>query len=129
MPHFFLNALRIVAGALFMQHGAQKLFAVLGRDASVDPFSLLWYAGVLEFYGGLLVVAGLFTRPVAFVLAGLMASAYFLRHVDRAFFPIQNGGELAALYCFIFLYLAARGGGAFSIDGLLSARRRRALAD
>ena len=128
MAHAALNALRIVAGLLFMQHGAQKLFAVLGRETVVETFSLLWYAGVLEFYGGLLVVLGLFTRPVAFVLSGLMASAYFLRHVDRAFFPIQNGGELAALFCFIFLYLAARGGGALSLDGLFEARRRRRAA-
>ena len=128
MAHAALNLLRIVAGLLFVQHGAQKLFAVLGRDTPVETFSLFWTAGVLEFYGGLLVVMGLFTRPVAFVLSGLMASAYFLRHVDRAFFPILNGGELAALYCFVFLYLAARGGGAFSIDGWAAARRRGRVA-
>ena len=128
MAHATLNALRIVAGLLFMQHGAQKLFAVLGREAPVETFSLLWYAGVLEFYGGLLVVVGLFTRHVAFVLSGLMAAAYFLRHVDRAFFPILNGGELAALFCFVFLHLAFRGGGAFSIDGWMAAVRRNRVA-
>lgn len=124
MPHFALNLLRIVSGALFAQHGAQKLFAVLGRETAVDTGSLLWTAGVLEFYGGIALVLGLFTRPIAFVLSGLMAFAYFLRHAEQAFFPIQNSGELAALYCFVFLYLAARGGGAFSIDGAFMARRR-----
>jgi len=125
MPHFVLNLLRIVSGALFAQHGAQKLFGVLGRDGSVETWSLLWTAGMLELYGGFLLVFGLFTRPVALVLSGHMAAAYFLRHVDRAFFPIQNGGELAALYCFIFLYLATRGGGSFGLDGARMAYRRR----
>ncbi len=124
MPHFTLNLLRIVSGALFAQHGAQKLFAVLGRESAVETGSLLWTAGVLELYGGIALVLGLFTRPVAFVLSGLMAFAYFLRHAERAFFPIENAGELAALYCFVFLFLAARGGGSFSIDGARMARRR-----
>lgn len=124
ISHFFLNAARIVFGLMFMQHGAQKLFAVLGREEAVEAFSRLWFAGVLEFWGGLLVVVGLFTRPVAFVLAGLMAVAYFQAHLPRGFFPIQNSGELAVLFCFFFLFLAANGGGAFSLDGLFEARRR-----
>lgn len=128
MPHAALNLLRIVSALLFMQHGAQKLFAVLGRETPVEAFTLLWTAGVLEFWGGALVALGLFTRPVAFLLAGEMAAAYFLRHAPRDVFPIQNGGEPAALFCFIFLYLAARGGGAFSLDGLIAARRRKRAA-
>lgn len=128
ISHFFLNALRIVTGLLFMQHGAQKLFAVLGRDEAAQFFSQMWLAGALEFWGGLLIVLGLLTRPVAFVLAGEMAAAYFLAHAPRGFWPILNGGELAALYCFIFLFIAANGGGAFSLDGLLAARRRSKTA-
>ncbi|MEQ9570335.1 MAG: DoxX family protein [Longimicrobiales bacterium] len=123
------SLLRIVTGLLFMQHGAQKLFAVLGRDTAVETFSLLWYAGVLEFWGGLFVVFGLLSRHVALVLAAEMAVAYFLRHAPRGFFPIQNGGEPAALFGLIFLYIAARGGGAFSLDELLAARRRRRAAE
>lgn len=128
MPHAALNLLRVVSALLFMQHGAQKLFAVLGRETPVEAFTLLWTAGVLEFWGGALLVLGLFTRPVAFLLAGEMAVAYFLRHAPRDFFPVENGGEPAALFCFIFLYLAARGGGAFSLDGLMAARRRKRAA-
>lgn len=129
MAHATLNLLRIVSGFLFAQHGAQKLFAVLGRETAVDPFSLYWFAGVVEFWGGLLLVMGLFVRPVALLASGQMAVAYVLRHLERAVFPIENGGELAALYCFVFLYIAARGGGAFSLDGLWVARRRRRAAE
>ncbi len=114
-----LNLLRIIAGLLFMQHGAQKLFGLLGGNQVESVFSLFGLAGVLEFVGGAMIVLGLLTRPVAFVLAGEMAVAYFMAHFPRAFFPIQNGGELAALYCFVFLYLSTRGGGSFSIDGVL----------
>lgn len=127
IAHFFLNAARIVFGLMFMQHGAQKLFAVLGREQAADLLTLTWFAGVLEFWGGLLIVLGLFTRPVAFILAGEMAVAYFLRHAPRDLFPIQNGGELAVLYCFFFLFLAANGGGAFSLDGFWAARKRNRL--
>jgi putative oxidoreductase len=122
-----INLLRIVAGFLFWQHGVQKLFGVLGRDAPVEFFSLPGLAGVLETVGGALLVLGIFTRPVAFILSGEMAWAYFSAHAPNGFWPIMNRGELAALYSFLFLYLAARGGGAFSVDGLLKlARRRRA---
>jgi putative oxidoreductase len=128
ISHFFLNVARIVFGLMFMQHGAQKLFGVLGREEAVEIFSLLWVAGVLELWGGLLVVVGLFTRPVAFLLAGLMAAAYFLAHAGVDFFPVVNQGELAVLYCFFFLFLAANGGGAFSLDGLFETRRRARAA-
>ena len=124
VAHFFLNAARIVFGLMFMQHGAQKLFAVLGREEAVELMSLMGLAGVLEFWGGLLVVVGLFTRPVAFVLAGQMAVAYFMAHLPQGFVPIQNGGELAVLYCFFYLFLAANGGGSFSLDGFFAARGR-----
>jgi len=117
-----LNLLRIMTGFLFFPHGAQKLFGVLGRDA-VPFFSLFGLAGVLEFFGGLLILFGLFTRPVAFVLSGQMAVAYWWAHGRRAFLPIANGGELAVLYCFIFLLLWTHGGGRFSIDAWRQARR------
>ena len=122
--HFFLNALRIGAGLLFMQHGAQKLFGVLGAQGVAQPISQFWFAGILEFWGGLLIVLGLFTRPVAIVLALEMMWAYVQAHVPRATAPIQNQGELALLYLLIFLFLVANGGGAFSLDGLIAARRR-----
>jgi putative oxidoreductase len=117
-----LNLLRIVAGFLFLAHGAQKLFGVWGREA-VELAGLLGLAGVLEFFGGLLILLGLLTRPVAFVLAGQMAVAYWMAHGPKALMPIENGGELAALYCFVFLFLFANGGGSFSVDGWL--RRRK----
>lgn len=118
-----LGLARIVFGLMFMQHGAQKLFAVLGREEAAALWSQAWFAGVLEFFGGLLIVLGLFTRPVAFLLSGLMAWAYFQVHVGRAFFPIENGGELAVLFCWFFFYLVFAGGGGFSVDGALARRR------
>ena len=111
-----LTLLRVVAGLLFMQHGAQKLFGALGGHQVDTLLSRAGLAGVLEFFGGLLVALGLFTRPVAFILAGEMTVAYFTQHAPKGFWPIMNKGELAALYCFVFLFLAAHGGGAFSLD-------------
>lgn len=127
IPHFFLNVARIVFGLMFMQHGAQKLFALLGREEAAAFMTQIWFAGVLEFWGGMLIVVGLLTRPVAFVLAGQMAWAYFQVHAPRALFPIQNGGEPAVLFCFFFLFLAAAGGGRFSLDGLIANRGSRQL--
>ena len=121
-----LNALRITAGFLIMPHGAQKLFGALGREA-VPLASLPGVAGVLEFFGGLAILLGFYTRPVAFVLSGLMAAAYWLAHGTKALWPILNQGELAALYCFVFLYLAAQGGGDWSIDGCISKKGCRLL--
>ena len=115
------SVLRIVAAFLFMLHGTQKLFAFPVSEPR-DPaalFSLMGLAGVLEVFGGLLLMLGLFTRPVAFVVAGEMAVAYFRSHAPQGFWPNLNGGELAALYCFLFLYLAAVGGGPWSLDALL----------
>ena len=111
-----LSILRIVTAFLFMQHGAQKLFGFLADRPGPPPFTQGWIGGVLEFFGGLLILLGLFTRPVAFILSGMMAVAYFQFHATRGFWPIQNGGELAALYCFVFLYLSAAGGGPWSVD-------------
>lgn len=106
--------LRVVAGALFAQHGAQKLFGALGGNA-VPLFSTFGLAGVVEFVGGLMVALGVFAGWAAFVCAGEMAVAYFWKHAPGGLFPIQNRGELAALYCFIFLYVAVRGGGRWAL--------------
>jgi putative oxidoreductase len=114
-----LSILRIITAILFMQHGAQKLFGFLATRPGPPPFTQGWIGGVLEFFGGLLLLLGLFTRPVAFILSGMMAVAYFQFHATRGFWPIQNGGELAALYCFVFLYLSAAGGGPWSVDSTL----------
>ena len=120
-----INALRMVTGFLFWQHGAQKLFGMFGRAEPVEFFTLMGIAGVLETVGGILIFVGLFTRPTAFILAGEMAWAYFQSHAPGGFWPIMNRGELAVLFCFIFLYLAARGGGVFSLDALIRAMRGR----
>jgi putative oxidoreductase len=116
-----LSVLRVIAAFLFMQHGAQKLFGLLGARPGGPPplLSQMWFAGVLEFFGGLLLLFGLFTRPVAFILSGMMAVAYFQAHAPQGFWPVQNRGELAALYCFAFLYLSAAGGGPWSLDSVL----------
>ena len=114
-----LSLLRVVSGALFMQHGAQKLFAVLGREEAVAVVSLMGLAGLLELVGGLAIVLGMYTRPVAFILSGEMATAYFMAHFARSFWPIMNRGELPILYCFLFLFFFAAGGGSYSFDGLI----------
>ncbi|MDQ3557576.1 MAG: DoxX family protein [Gemmatimonadota bacterium] len=123
-----LVLLRVVTGFMFMQHGAQKLFGALGGQQVEEVVSLMGLAGVLEFFGGLMILLGLFTRPVAFVLAGMMAAAYFIAHAPEGFWPIMNRGELAALYAFVFLYLSARGGGRWSLDALLHRDVRAAHA-
>jgi putative oxidoreductase len=124
-----LNLLRIMTGFLFFPHGAQKLFGLFGGfggqpGATAPLVSLMGVAGILEFFGGLLVMCGLFTRPVAFILSGQMAAAYFMGHFPQGFWPLLNRGEPAALYSFVFLFLAAGGGGDFSIDGMLFKGRR-----
>jgi putative oxidoreductase len=110
--------LRIVAGLAFAQHGAQKLFGALGAKQAAPLISQYGLAGVIEFVGGILIALGLFTSPVAFLASGQMAWAYFQAHVPRGFWPILNGGELAMLYCFVFLYFAAVGSGKLSIDSI-----------
>jgi putative oxidoreductase len=115
-----LSVLRIITAFLFMQHGAQKLFGFLAPPQAVSPplVSLIGLAGVLEFFGGLLLLLGLFTRPVAFILSGEMAVAYFMVHAPKGFWPFKNGGDLAVILSFVFLYLALAGGGAWSVDRL-----------
>ncbi|HZT71246.1 MAG TPA: DoxX family protein [Terriglobia bacterium] len=117
------SVLRIVVGFTFSLHGFQKLFGLLGgpggHGGHVPLFSLIGLAGILECFGGVLLVLGLFTVPVAFILSGEMAVAYFRVHFPRGFFPIQNGGELAVVYCFVFLYLFMAGGGPLSADRLI----------
>jgi putative oxidoreductase len=116
-----LSVLRIVTGLLFLEHGTQKL---LGFPLSPNPgpalFSLIGVQGILELAGGFLILIGLFTRPVAFVLAGDMAVAYFMAHAPKGFFPTLNGGQLAILFCFVFLYLAFAGAGTWSVDEQLA---------
>src|SRR5689334_24364607 len=120
-----LSVLRIVAALIFITPGTSKLFAFpVGMppdNSTAHAFTQLWIGGVLEVVGGTLLVLGLFTRPVAFLLSGEMAVAYFQFHFPRSFWPTVNGGVAAALYCFVFLYLSAAGGGPLSHD----ARRRR----
>jgi putative oxidoreductase len=115
-----LSILRIVVALIFMEHGTQKLlgFPLSEREAP-ELFSLGGIAGILELVGGALLVLGLFTRPVAFVLSGEMAVAYWYAHAPRSFFPVNNEGDAAILYCFVFLYLFAAGGGPWSLDAWL----------
>lgn len=127
--HFLL---RVFAGAVLMQHGVQKLFGLLGGvdgagHAATLGLTLRGVAGPLETIGGLLIVLGLFTQPVAFILAGEMAVAYFLMHSPRSFWPIANHGEVPVLLCFAFLYLAAGGAGRYSIDYLRTRNRPSAI--
>jgi len=112
-----LAALRIMSALLFIAHGTGKLLGFPDLGYSPGAMSLPWIAGILEVVGGSLLVLGLFTRPVAFILSGLMAVAYFMAHAPQGFFPIQNSGESAVLFCFIFLYFVFAGPGAWSLDG------------
>ena len=116
-----LSVLRIVSALIFLLHGSQKLFGVPATDQQPPLMSLMGVGGVLEFVGGLLLLVGFLTRPVAFVLSGMMAVAYFQFHaMAGGLFPMVNGGELAALYCWVFLYLVFAGPGALSVDGILA---------
>jgi putative oxidoreductase len=121
-----LSALRIATALLFIPHGTQKLFGFPGAQQPVSALlSMMGVAGILECVGGLLILVGVCTRPVAFLLSGEMAVAYFTAHAPRGFWPILNRGELAALYCFVFLYLACAGGGPWSLDRFKNGTRRR----
>jgi len=109
--------MRIIAGFLLMQHGGQKLFNVPRAPEAMHHLPpLMLVAGLLECFGGFLVLIGAFTRPISFILAGEMAVAYFLSHAPRGFWPILNHGELAVIYCFVFLYLSVAGSGAWSVE-------------
>ncbi|UVJ46297.1 DoxX family protein [Pseudomonas sp. LS1212] len=116
-----LSVLRIVTAFLFLQHGTAKLlgFPHVAFFDELNLFSLIGFAGALELVGGLLLLFGLLTRPAAFILSGEMAFAYFIGHAPKGLFPILNNGEPAILFCFIFLYLVAAGGGAWSLDRML----------
>jgi putative oxidoreductase len=115
-------AMRIVVGLMFAQHGAQKLFGWLGgmgQDGGSAAFpSLMFFAGLVEFFGGVLVALGFRTSIAAFISSGQMAVAYFMAHASQALMPIQNRGELAVLYCFVFLYIASHGPGRLSVDSM-----------
>jgi putative oxidoreductase len=112
-----LSVLRIMTGLQFLEHGTQKFFSFPARAGAMPGLaSLSGVQGCLELVGGVLIVLGVFTRPVAFILAGNMAVAYFMAHYPRNFFPALNGGDAAILFCFVFLYLSAAGGGVWSVD-------------
>jgi putative oxidoreductase len=121
---YLLSVLRVMTGLLFLQHPSAKFFKFphVPMFDNLQLFSLIGVAGMIELVGGVLLVLGLFTRPVAFILAGEMAFAYFIGHAPRGPFPLTNGGEPAVLFCFIFLYLSAAGGGYWSIDALRRGR-------
>ena len=120
---YALALLRIVSGLIFMAHGTQKLLSFpAGERAGVELLSLSGIAGAIELVGGFLIVIGLFTRIAAFICSGQMAVAYWIAHAPQNFFPVNNGGDAAILYCFVFLFLVFAGAGAWSVD---SAQRRR----
>ena len=114
-----LSILRIVSALLFFEHGSAKLFGFPPSNFSPEVMSLPWIAGVLEVVCGALLFLGLFTRPVAFILSGQMAVAYWMAHAPKSFYPLLNGGDGAILFCFIFLYFVFAGGGSWSLDALM----------
>ena len=124
-----LSIFRIMYGLLFLEHGTSKIlhFPQATNSHALEIFSLGGISGLLELVGGLLLAIGLFTRPVAFIAAGEMAVAYFMVHAPQGFFPLLNLGELAILYCFAFLLMAAAGGGSWSVDEYLRSRQEAAL--
>ncbi len=115
LESYAFAALRIVAGFLYLCHGAQKLFGAFGAHSMLHV-PLMLAAGIIEFGGGVLILLGLFTRFAAFIASGEMAVAYFIQHAKRGFFPIMNQGELAVVYCFLFFYIACHGAGKFGVD-------------
>jgi putative oxidoreductase len=124
-----LSILRIVAALIFFEHGTQKLFGFPPSErAGPELFSLMGLTGILETVGGALLLIGLFTRPVAFILSGMMAVAYWMAHAPQSVYPISNGGDAAILYCFVFLYLFAAGGGPWSLDAWLRNKDQPARA-
>lgn len=127
-----LSVLRIITGFLFIWHGSQKLLGFPPMQPApppdaMPPMALIVTAGILELFGGLLILVGLFTRPTAFILSGMMAAAYFMAHAPQGFLPLQNGGETAVLYCFVFLLLWFAGGGEWSLDRLFWTKEKQIL--
>jgi len=127
---YLMSVLRVIAAFLFMQFGTAKLLAfpaaILPGGGTAPAGSLVWFASVLETFGGGLVLMGLFTRPVAFILSGEMAFAYFIGHAPHGFWTVLNQGAPAVVYCFLFLYFSAAGAGPWSLDALIAGRRMRA---
>ena len=123
---YLYAVLRIIVGLLFSAHGGQKLFGLFGDKPPVPLGSLMGVGGMIELAGGLLIAAGLLAGFAAFLASGMMAVAYFMAHFPRGFLPIVNGGELAVAYCFLFLYIAARGAGIWSVDALIASSRKKA---
>ena len=121
-----LSVLRVTSGVLLLQHGAQKIlsFPPGGRTDGIDLSTLAGWSGPIELVGGILIIIGLFTRGTAFILSGFTAVAYWMVHAPQSPYPINNGGELAALYCFVFLYIFFAGPGAWALDNLRGRRRR-----
>ncbi|WP_118134532.1 DoxX family protein [Oceanicella sp. SM1341] len=113
-----LSLVRLVAGLIFMEHGLQKLAGFPPTENTWEAFSLSWVAGCFELACGALIALGLFTRPAAFLASGVMAFAYWIAHAPRDFFPVNNGGDAAILYCFLFLYLVFAGAGPASLDAM-----------
>jgi putative oxidoreductase len=126
-----LSVLRIIAALIFLEHGTQKIlgFPPGGPDPLPHMMTTLWWAGMIEMIPGFLLVIGLYTRTAAFLAAGEMAFAYWIGHFPRAFWPVDNGGDAAILYCFIFLYILCAGPGPWSVDAKLVARRTPAPED
>jgi putative oxidoreductase len=125
-PHV-LGISRILFGTMMACHGAQKVFGLFGGMPPGVPVYIVWIAGTIELFGGALIAVGLFTRPAAFLMSGLMAVAYFMGHAPNGFLPKVNGGELAVIYCWFALYLAAQGPGAWALDHLLIRRQPQIL--
>jgi putative oxidoreductase len=124
-----LSALRIVSGLLFLEHGTAKLLGFPPNPYAFPPvLSLFWFAGVIELVGGVLLTAGLATRLVAFILSGEAAFVYFIGHAPQNFFPLLNNGDAPILWCFVFLYIAAAGPGAWSVDAMIGRERRAPVA-
>ena len=117
---YWLSIVRIMTALLFLEHGTQKLFNFPPAAEPMPMTVMTWVQGTMEVIGGLLLALGLFTRPVAFILSGNMAVAYFMAHAPQSFFPVINQGDAAILYCFIFLYFFFAGGGAWSVDAARS---------
>jgi putative oxidoreductase len=121
-----LSILRIVAGLIFLEHGTQKLLGFPpGGQGGAEPFTLVWWSGPIELIAGALIAIGLFTRPAAFIASGMCAFAYFMAHAPQNFYPVNNMGDAAILYCLVFLYLVFAGPGPWSLDAMIG--RRRAL--